>query len=66
MYTKGSGRRVYEEVSCQVENNMRRRCFPIYKWIDRYPNCDGEYDRWETGKIGEHARTLDLMTGSIL
>ena len=20
--------------------------FPITKWIDHYPNCDGEYDRW--------------------
>lgn len=20
--------------------------FPIIEWIDHYPNCDGEYDRW--------------------
>jgi len=20
--------------------------FPVTKWIDHYPNCDGEYDRW--------------------
>ena len=25
---------------------------PDYQWIDHYPNCDGESDRWNTRIIG--------------
>ena len=60
------GRGLYEEISCQVENNLLKLQFPIYEWIDNYPNCDGEYDRWDTRKIGAHTLTLDLLTCSIL
>lgn len=29
--------------------------FPIAKWIDNDPNCDGEYDRWDSKMFGYHA-----------
>lgn len=61
-----SGRGLYEEICCQVENNMLKLQFPIYEWIDNYPNCDGEYDRWDTKKVGVHTLTLDLLTCLIL
>ena len=48
------GREVYEEACCEVIDNTIVVKFPIYKWIDNYPNCDGEHDRWDTIKIGEH------------
>ncbi len=28
--------------------------FPIIKFTDYYPNCDGEYDRWDESIIGCH------------
>lgn len=40
--------------------------FPIYKWIDHYPHCDGEHDRWEQQIIGYRELALDLATGMIL
>ena len=30
---------------CIKEEKISVR-FPIIEWIDHYPNCDGEYDRW--------------------
>lgn len=60
------GRGVYEEINCQVENNLLKLQFPIYEWIDNYPNCDGEYDRWDSRKVGAHTLTLGLLTYSIL
>ena len=61
-----SGKGVHEEICCQVENNMLKLQFPIYEWIDNYPNCDGEHDRWDTRIVGYHTLTLDLLNGSIL
>ena len=54
------GREVYEEACCKVADNTIVVQFPIYKWIDNYPNCDGEHDRWDTVKIGEHTLELSL------
>ena len=61
-----SGKEVYEQINCQVQNNQICLEFPIYTWIDNYPHCDGEHDRWDTRIIGYHPLTLDLTTGSIL
>ena len=57
----GGGREVYEEISCHVEENKIQLLFPIYVWIDNYPNCDGEYDRWDTKRVGNHTLTLNLQ-----
>lgn len=47
-----SGKRVYDEVRCQVNGDLIELQFPVYEWIDTYPNCDGEHDRWVTREIG--------------
>lgn len=47
-----SGKGVYDAVICNVSGDLFELSFPIYKWIDTYPNCDGEHDRWVTRKIG--------------
>lgn len=60
-----SGKGVYEEIACQAEGNLIILQFPIYEWIDNYPNCDGEHDRWDTKIIGFHTLTLDLLSCSI-
>lgn len=61
-----SGRKVYEDVVCQVKDEVLILQFPIYEWIDNYPHCDGEHDRWDTRIIGFHALSLDLQTREIL
>lgn len=61
-----SGRKVYEDVVCQVKDDVLILQFPIYEWIDNYPHCDGEHDRWDTRIIGFHALNLDLQTRELL
>lgn len=61
-----NGKGVYEDIRCQAESGLIRLRFPIYEWIDNYPNCDGEHDRWDTRIVGYHTLTLELSTGSIL
>ena len=60
------GRGVYEDVFCAVNNGAICLEFPVYKWIDNYPNCDGEHDRWDTVIIGRHTLTLELSTGKLI
>lgn len=59
------GRGLYEDISCQVKDNRIELLFPIYDWVDYYPNCDGEYDRWGTDIVGHHTFALDLKTKTI-
>lgn len=61
-----SGRKVYEDVICQVKDDVLILQFPIYEWLDNYPHCDGEHDRWDTRIIGFHALNLDLQTRELL
>ena len=63
---KNSGRGLFEDVRCRGEEDLVELQFPIYEWIDNYPNCDGEHDRWDTRIIGFHNLALDLSTKSIL
>lgn len=60
------GREVYEELCCQMEEGKIVLLFPIYEWIDNYPNCDGEYDRWESRRVGSHSVIFDLNTKKVL
>lgn len=54
------GRELYEELSCCVEDGKISLLFPVYQWIDTYPNCDGENDRWITKRVGAHTLTFDV------
>ena len=47
-----SGKGVYESVVLKVENNVITVSFPVCEWIDNYPHCDGEHDRWDSRVIG--------------
>ncbi len=46
------GKETYNEVLCGAEDNTVLLKFPIVEWIDNYPNCDGEHDRWDAETIG--------------
>ena len=54
------GREVYEDVCCSVVGKMITIQFPIYKWIDNYPHCDGERDRWDKIIIGSYKLMYDM------
>ena len=53
------GKKVYTEVLCGKEGGQLIFKFPIVEWIDNYPNCDGEYDRWDSRIIGYNTVTFD-------
>lgn len=57
-----SGKGVYTEVFCKVENKTIFLRFPQYVWIDNYPHCDGEHDRWDTKIIGYNELRYNLDT----
>lgn len=61
-----NGKEAYTDIGCRVANNVLELHFPVYQWIDNYPNCDGEHDRWDTRIVGFHTMGLDLNTGSII
>jgi len=60
------GRELYEDVAFGVENGLIKLTFPIYQWIDNYPHCDGEHDRWDKKTVGSHSLSLNLLTGEIV
>lgn len=59
------GRQVYEDVHCRVSDGRIVLDFPIYRWIDNYPHCDGEHDRWDTVQIGSYTVRFDLKTHTV-
>ena len=65
MPSQEGGREVYQDVGCGVEGTSVILRFPIYQWIDNYPHCDGEHDRWDTRTVGYHTVTFDLSSHSV-
>ena len=39
--------RRYNEVNCMVKDGEIVLAFTLYAYVDNYPHCDGEYDRWD-------------------
>ena len=48
------GKGTYNDVICSVEENKIVLKLPVVEWIDNYPHCDGEHDRWDCRTIGYH------------
>ena len=44
---EGDGAGRYRHIRCKVEDGKIALCYPRYTWVDYYPHCDGESDRWE-------------------
>lgn len=61
-----NGKEAYTDIGCYAANDVLELHFPVYEWIDNYPNCDGEHDRWDTRILGFHTMKLDLNSGSII
>jgi len=47
-----SGRGCYMDVLITTKEDAVTFQLPDYEWIDHYPNCDGESDRWDTRIVG--------------
>lgn len=62
---QAGGREVYETLRCCAEDGALRLQFPVVEWIDNYPNCDGEHDRWDSRIIGWDTVTFDLAVRNI-
>jgi len=55
------GKGVFESVRCTLQDGKLTVCFPEYEWIDNYPHCDGESDRWDCRCIGwNEAAVFDI------
>ena len=59
------GREIYMDITCLVEDGCIVLKMPIYSWIDHYPDCDGESDRWDTETIGYHTVKFNVETGEV-
>ena len=60
------GKEAYTEVLCSVEDDCILLKLPVVEWIDNYPHCDGEHDRWDSKIIGYHNLAFDLKTKKIV
>ena len=64
------GRRRYLDISCKVEGDKIYFRFPYYDWVDHYPYCDGENDRWDAYVTGYRSpfvfdcRTREIVVAS--
>ena len=47
-----SGRGCYMDVQITTDGDQVIFRLPEYDWIDHYPDCDGESDRWDARIIG--------------
>ena len=60
MEAQSGGKEVYTDVSCWADGGRIVLKFPIVEWIDNYPHCDGEHDRWDSKTVGYHVLTFDV------
>jgi len=60
------GRQLFEDVRCSVADGTIVLRFPVYQWIDNYPHCDGEYDRWDKRTLGYHTLRFDLQAHTVI
>ena len=46
------GRGCYMEIFITTSERELLFRLPEYRWWDNYPDCDGEYDRWDAEVVG--------------
>ena len=57
--------RSYREVRVDWEQNFISILFGFVDVVDNYPNCDGEYDRWDKVWVTERSVTLNTEDNSV-
>ena len=43
---KAESEKLFGSIRVFVKENKIGVRYPVTEWIDHYPHCDGEYDRW--------------------
>lgn len=55
------GRGIYPSVCLGAQGGKVSLQLTVCRWIDNYPHCDGESDRWDWEKIGCHQLCFDTL-----
>lgn len=56
---------MHDNAYCRCDDGRIRVWFPIVDYIDNYPDCDGEYDRWTVRYVGYDCVMLDIAKGTL-
>lgn len=59
------GEKCYKEVILNWKQDILSVEFGYTDVIDYYPNCDGEYDRWEKKWVAQRTVTLNAKNNSV-
>ncbi len=51
---------MHHDVYCKAEDEKIKVWLPIVEYIDNYPHCDGEYDRWDVNYIAYDYVVFDI------
>lgn len=55
----------YGTVRCSSDGEKIRIQLPVYEWLDSYPHCDGESDRWTRRTLRWFDVVFDCKTRQI-
>ena len=64
--TPTEGDEKFSEVKCVVEGQKIKLGFPQYNYVDNYPHCDGEHDRFSKTVSGFDFICYDFENNCIL
>jgi len=56
---------MHDNVYCKAESGKIKVWLPIVEYIDNYPHCDGEYDRWDVKYIAYDYIVFDVAGGTL-
>ena len=61
-----SGDEKFSDLMCIVTDGVIKLGFPQYSYVDNYPNCDGESDRWTKTVSGFNYLCYDIKNNRII
>lgn len=56
---------IHGDCLCRFREGKILLLFARYDYIDTYPDCDGEYDRWIAREVGFQCLAYDVTSGEI-
>lgn len=57
---------MHDNIYCRCDDRRIKVWFPIVDYIDNYPDCDGEYDRWTVKYLAYDCVLFDIDTSSLV
>ena len=55
----------HDNVYCKAECGAICVWFPVVEYVDNYPHCDGEYDRWSTSYVAYDCVKFDVAAHTV-